>query len=159
MTAQPKIVTFLTYDGRAEEALELYTSVFPNSKVLSTTRYGEAGPLPAGTFMTGEIELEGLRLILLNGGESFSFSQGFSLCVNCDTQEEIDEYWERLSDGGEQGPCGWLTDRFGVSWQIVPRVLGELLNDPDPARANRAMQAMLQMGKLEIKTLEDAARG
>lgn len=151
-----KITTFLTYNDQAEEAVNLYTSVFKNAKILNVNRYGEGGPMPAGAFMTAEFELEGQRFVALNGGPSFSFAQGISLLVNCDTQEEIDEYWERLSEGGEQGPCGWLTDRFGVSWQIVPRTLGGLLSDPDSAKAQRVMNAMLQMGKLEIKTLQDA---
>jgi predicted 3-demethylubiquinone-9 3-methyltransferase (glyoxalase superfamily) len=154
----PKIVTFLTFDGRAEEAVTLYTSVFRNSKIVSTTRYpeGAPGPLKAGSFMTAEFELEGQPFVALNGGPSFIFSQGISLCVNCETQDEVDELWEKLSEGGEKGPCGWLTDRFGVSWQIVPTVLGTMLSDPDPAKSQRVMKAMLQMSKLEIKALEDA---
>lgn len=154
--ADQKIVTFLTFNDRAEEAVNLYTSVFRNAKILSTSRYGEGAPAPAGSFMSAEFELEGQRYIALNGGPSFTFAQGISLLVNCDTQEEIDELWERLSDGGEKGPCGWLTDRFGVSWQIIPRDLGAWLSDPDPAKAKRVMDAMLQMSKLEIKVLEDA---
>jgi predicted 3-demethylubiquinone-9 3-methyltransferase (glyoxalase superfamily) len=154
--SQPKIVTFLTYNDNAEDAVNLYTSVFKNSKILNTTRYGDAGPGPAGSLMTAEFEIEGQPFVALNGGSGFSFSQGMSLCVNCDSQDEVDELWDKLSEGGEKGPCGWLTDRFGVSWQIVPRVLSRLLSDPDPVKAQRVMSAMLQMGKLEIKTLEEA---
>lgn len=154
---QKKITTFLTYDGRAEEAIELYTSVFPNSRVTSTRRYGEAGPGEPGSLMTATFELDGQEFMALNGGSSFTFSQGISLFVDCEDQAEVDELWEKLSDGGEKGPCGWLTDRFGVSWQIIPRRLGELLGDEDPAKANRAMEAMLKMGKIEVAELERAA--
>jgi predicted 3-demethylubiquinone-9 3-methyltransferase (glyoxalase superfamily) len=153
---QNKITTFLTYDGDAEEAIVLYTSVFPNSRVTSTRRYGDAGPGPKGSLMTATFELDGQEFMALNGGPSFAFAQGISLFVDCETQEQVDELWERLSEGGEQGPCGWLTDRFGVSWQIVPRRLGELLDDEDPEKANRVMEAMLKMGKIEIAELERA---
>ena len=156
---QKKITTFLTYDGQAEEAMNLYTSVFPNSKVTSTRRYGEAGPGEAGSLMTGTFELDGQEFMALNGGSSFTFGQGISLFVNCETQDEVDDLWERLSEGGEQGPCGWLTDRFGVSWQIIPRQLGELLGDEDTEKANRVMNAMLKMTKIEIAELERAAQG
>jgi predicted 3-demethylubiquinone-9 3-methyltransferase (glyoxalase superfamily) len=151
-----KIVTFLTFDDEAEEAVNHYTSVFKNSKIIRTNCYPEGGPVTAGSFMSAELELDGQPFFALNGGPSFTFSQGISLFVNCDSQEEIDELWERLSEGGEKGPCGWLTDRFGVSWQIVPRVLGAFLSDPDPEKAQRVMDAMLQMTKLEIKTLQQA---
>jgi predicted 3-demethylubiquinone-9 3-methyltransferase (glyoxalase superfamily) len=154
----PEITTFLTYDGTAEEAVALYTSVFDNSRILSTNHYGEAGPEEAGSVMTISFELEGREFIALNaGGEDFKFTPGISLLVSCETQEEIDDLWEKLSDGGEKGPCGWLTDRFGVSWQIAPRVLGELLSDPDREKANRVMGAMLGMKKIEIAGLEEAA--
>ncbi|MGH3014223.1 MAG: VOC family protein [Gaiellaceae bacterium] len=153
---QKKITTFLTFDDQAEEAMELYTSVFENSRILSTTRYGAEGPGPEGSLMTGTFELAGDEFMALNGGPSFSFAQGISLFVDCETQEEVDELWEKLSEGGEKGPCGWLTDRFGVSWQIIPRVLGELLNDEDPEKSKRVMQAMLQMGKIEIDGLRRA---
>jgi predicted 3-demethylubiquinone-9 3-methyltransferase (glyoxalase superfamily) len=153
---QQKITTFLTYDGRAEEAVAHYTSVFDNSRIVETTRYGEAGPGESGSVMTVTFELEGQRFIALNGGPSFNFSQGISLLVSCEDQEEVDRLWERLSEGGQPGPCGWLTDRFGVSWQIVPRILGELLADPDRIKANRVMDAMLQMGKIEIAGLQEA---
>jgi predicted 3-demethylubiquinone-9 3-methyltransferase (glyoxalase superfamily) len=151
-----KITTFLTFDGRAEEAVNFYTSVFPNSRILKTSRYGDAGPQPKGSFMSATFELEGQEFIALNGGPSFSFTPGISLFVSCDTQEEVDELWEKLSEGGKQVACGWLTDRFGVSWQVVPRVLGEMLNDEDPERANAVMNAMLQMTKIEIDGLRRA---
>jgi predicted 3-demethylubiquinone-9 3-methyltransferase (glyoxalase superfamily) len=154
-----KITTFLTYDGRAEEAAELYTSVFANARILDTSYYTEAGPHEPGSVMTVTFEIEGQQFIALNA-EGFSFAQGISLMVNCETQDEIDELWEKLSaDGGEQGPCGWLTDRFGVSWQIVPRVLGELISDSDREKASRVMSAMLGMRKIEIAGLEEAAEG
>jgi predicted 3-demethylubiquinone-9 3-methyltransferase (glyoxalase superfamily) len=153
---QKKITTFLTFDGRAEEAIEFYTSIFDDSRVTSTTRYGDAGPGENGSFMTGTFELAGQEFMALNGGESFTFTTGISLFVDCETQEEIDELWERLSEGGEQGPCGWLTDKFGVSWQIIPRALGELLGDEDAEKSQRVMEAMLQMGKIDIAGLRRA---
>ena len=153
---QKKITTFLTFDGRAEEAIEFYRSIFDDSRITSTTRYGDAGPGEKGSFMTGTFELAGQEFMALNGGPSFTFSQGISLFVDCETQEEVDDLWERLSAGGEQGPCGWLTDKFGVSWQIVPRVLGELLADEDAERSQRVMEAMLQMGKIETAELQRA---
>lgn len=154
-----RITTFLTFDGRAEEAVAFYTSIFDNSRILDSTRYGEAGPEPEGSFMSATFELDGQEFIALNGGPSFSFSQGISLFVSCETQEEVDTYWEKLSEGGEPGPCGWLTDKFGVSWQVVPRALGELLGDPDPQKSARVMEAMLQMGKIEIEGLRRAYDG
>jgi predicted 3-demethylubiquinone-9 3-methyltransferase (glyoxalase superfamily) len=154
---QKKITTFLTYDGRAEEAMNLYTSVIPNSRITSTRYYGEAGPGEAGSLMTGTFELDGQEFMALNGGSSFTFGPGFSLFVSCETQDEVDQLWEKLSEGGEKGQCGWLTDRFGVSWQIVPTALGELLGDPDREKANRVMNAMLKMTKIEIAELEQAA--
>ncbi|HSK14993.1 MAG TPA: VOC family protein [Gaiellaceae bacterium] len=151
------ITTFLTFENQAEEAVALYTSVFPDSRVVSARRYGANGLGPEGSLMTAEFELAGQRFMALNGGPSFAFSQGISLFVSCETQEEVDELWEKLTaGGGEPGPCGWLTDRFGVSWQIVPRALGELLGDPDPEKAGRVMQAMLGMGKIEIDGLRRA---
>jgi predicted 3-demethylubiquinone-9 3-methyltransferase (glyoxalase superfamily) len=153
---QKKITTFLTFDDRAEEAIEFYTSIFDDSRILSTTRYGEAGPRPAGSLMTATFELAGQEFVALNGGPSFSFAQGISLYVDCETQEEVDELWERLSAGGEQGPCGWLTDKFGVSWQIIPRALPELLGDDDAEKSQRVMEAMLRMGKIEIDGLRRA---
>jgi predicted 3-demethylubiquinone-9 3-methyltransferase (glyoxalase superfamily) len=151
-----KITTFLTYDGRAEEAVDFYVSIFENSRIVSSNRYGEAGPAPAGTFMSASFELAGQRFIALNGGPSFTFSQGISLFVDCEAQEEVDELWKKLSEGGEEGRCGWLTDKFGVSWQIIPRALGELLNDDDPEKAGRVMKAMLEMSKIDIDGLRRA---
>jgi predicted 3-demethylubiquinone-9 3-methyltransferase (glyoxalase superfamily) len=153
---QKKITTFLTFDGRAEEAVDFYTSVFDDSKILSKSHYGAAGPGAAGSMMSATFELAGQEFVALNGGPSFTFSQGISLFVDCETQDEVDELWETLSEGGEKGPCGWLTDKFGVSWQVIPRALGELLGDEDPEKAQRVMNAMLQMGKIEIEGLRRA---
>lgn len=147
---QKKITTFLTFDDQAEEAMNFYTSIFPDSRIVSTT------PGPNGTLMSASFELAGQEFMALNGGPSFSFAQGFSLYVDCETQEEVDEFWEKLSEGGEKGPCGWLTDRFGVSWQVIPRALVEMLNDEDPEKARRVMEAMLQMSKIEIEDLRKA---
>lgn len=154
-----RITTFLTFDDRAEEATDFYTSIFENSRILSSTRYGDAGPGPEGALMSATFELDGQRFMALNGGPSFRFEQGISLFVDCETQEEVDRYWEALSEGGEKGPCGWLTDKFGVSWQVVPRALGELLSDEDPEKAQRVMNAMLQMSKIEIEGLRRAYEG
>lgn len=151
-----KITPFLWFDDNAEQAAEFYASIFPESQIVSTSRYGEAGPGPAGTAMTVTFQLQGQEFTALNGGPQFEFTEAISFVVNCETQEEVDELWEKLSDGGEEGQCGWLKDRFGLSWQIVPSVLGELLNDPDPVRAESAMQAMLQMRKLDIDRLKHA---
>jgi predicted 3-demethylubiquinone-9 3-methyltransferase (glyoxalase superfamily) len=156
---QRKITTFLTFDGRAEEAADFYTSIFENSRILSTTRYEAGGPGPEGQLMSATFELAGQEFMALNGGPSFTFSQGISLYVDCEDQEEVDELWEKLTDGGEPGPCGWLTDRFGVSWQIIPRALGELLADANRDKAGRVMEAMLQMGKIEIEGLRRAYEG
>jgi predicted 3-demethylubiquinone-9 3-methyltransferase (glyoxalase superfamily) len=153
---QKKITTFLTFDDRAEEAIEFYTSIFPDSRITGRSYYGDAGPGEKGSFMTGTFELAGQEFMALNGGSSFTFAQGISLFVDCETQAEVDELWERLTEGGEPGPCGWLTDKFGVSWQIVPRVLLEYLADEDPERSQRVMEAMLQMGKMDIAGLERA---
>jgi predicted 3-demethylubiquinone-9 3-methyltransferase (glyoxalase superfamily) len=156
---QKKITTFLTFDGRAGEAAELYTSVFPESRITSKRYYGATGPGTEGELMTATIELCGQEFMLLNGGPSFEFGQGFSLFVDCEDQAEVDELWEKLTaDGGEESMCGWLRDKFGVSWQIVPRRLNELLGDEDPGRAQRAMEAMLQMRK-NVAELERAADG
>jgi predicted 3-demethylubiquinone-9 3-methyltransferase (glyoxalase superfamily) len=155
-----KITTFLTFDGQAEEAVRFYTSVFEGSRILSERRYGPAGPGPEGSLMTASFEVAGQEFMALNGGPSFEFSQGISLFVDCETQDEVDELWEKLTaDGGQPGPCGWLTDRFGVSWQIVPRALGELLGDEDPEKANRVMEAMLGMQKIEVDGLRRAYEG
>jgi predicted 3-demethylubiquinone-9 3-methyltransferase (glyoxalase superfamily) len=156
---QKKITTFLTFDGRAEEAVEFYTSIFEDSRILSTTRFEAGGPGPEGELMSATFELTGQEFMALNGGPSFTFSQGISLFVDCEDQGEVDELWERLTDGGEPGPCGWLTDRFGVSWQIIPRALGELLADEDREKAGRVMQAMLRMSKIEIEGLRRAHGG
>ena len=153
------IVPCLWFDTEGEAAAELYTSVFPNSKILDIAHYGEAGPRPAGTVMTVSFELNGQEFLALNGGPDFTFSEAVSFQVMCEDQDEVDLFWSKLGEGGEHGPCGWLKDRFGLSWQIVPTRLGELLGDPDPARARRAMTAMLGMGKLDIAELEQAADG
>ena len=153
-----KISPFLWFDHQAEEAVTFYTSIFKNSKVGTITRYGEAGPGPKGSVMTVPFELDGQQFTALNGGPHFSFTAAISFVVNCETQEEVDEFWEKLSEGGKQVECGWLTDKFGVSWQIVPTVLIELLQDKDPERSQRVMKAMLQMKKLDIAGLEKAYR-
>ena len=154
-----KITTFLTFNDRAEEAVRFYTTVFKGSKILNTTRYGDAGPGPKGSLMTATFELFGQRFMALNGGPSFQFSHGISLMVNCETQAEIDEYWEKLSEGGKKIECGWLTDKFGVSWQIVPAILGTLMTDKDPKKTDRVMKAVLQMKKLDIAKMKAAAEG
>ena len=151
------IVPCLWFDTEGEAAAELYTSVFPNSKILDVARYGEAGPRPAGTVMTVSFELNGQEFLALNGGPDFTFTEAVSFQVFCDDQEEVDRYWNALSEGGEEGPCGWLKDRFGLSWQIVPTRLMELIRDPDRGRAHRATQSMLGMMKIEIAELERAA--
>jgi predicted 3-demethylubiquinone-9 3-methyltransferase (glyoxalase superfamily) len=156
MAIQQKITPFLWFDKQAEEAANLYVSVFKNSRVTGINRYGEAGPGPAGTAMTVSFELEGQEFTALNGGPEYKFTEAISFFVNCESQEEVDELWEKLSAGGEQGPCGWLKDKYGVSWQIVPTVLGELLGDPDPVKSQRVMQAMLQMKKIDIEGLKQA---
>ena len=152
----PTLTTFLTFEDQAEEAVDFYTSIFANSRIVSTNRYGDAGPGPKGSVLTATFELEGQPFVALNGGPSFTFSPGISLLVSCESQDEVDEYWERLSEGGEKGPCGWLTDKFGVSWQVVPRALGEMLSAEDPEKANRVMEAMLQMSKIELDDLRRA---
>ena len=154
-----KITPFLWFDTEGEDAAEFYVSVFPNSRIVDVTHYGEAGPRAAGTVMTVAFELDGQRFVALNGGPDFTFSEAISFEVECEDQDEVDSYWNTLSEGGEQGPCGWLKDKFGLSWQIVPRRLTELLSDPDTAKAQRVMGAMLQMRKIEIAELERAAEG
>ena len=151
-----RITPFLWFNDNAEEAINLYTSIFPNSKIVSVTRYGEGAPGPAGSVMTANFELDGLGFIALNGGPLFSFSPAISFFVSCKTQAEVDELWGKLAEGGEEQPCGWVKDRFGLSWQIVPTVLGELMGDPDPVKAQRVMQAMLKMFKLDIAALQQA---
>ena len=155
----PQITPNLWFDTEGEDAATFYTSVFPNSKIVEITRYGSAGPRPEGLVMTVEFELDGQRFIALNGGPQFRFNEAISLEILCDSQEEVDRYWGALGEGGEHGPCGWLKDRFGVSWQVVPRRLNELIADPDREKAQRVMAAMLQMGKLELDKLERAAAG
>ena len=152
-----KITPCLWFDTNGEEAAEFYTSVFPNSRIVSVARYGEAGPRAAGTVMTVNFELDGQAFVALNGGPDFTFSEAISFQVDCADQEEVDRYWSKLSEGGEEGPCGWLKDRFGVSWQVVPRALPELLGDPDREKSQRVMAAMLQMKKIEVDALERAA--
>jgi len=152
-----KITPFLWFDTEGEDAAKFYTSVFPNSKIGEISRYGSAGPRPEGTVMTVSFELDGQRFVALNGGPEFRFSEAVSFLVNCDTQDEVDSYWSALSEGGEEGPCGWLKDKFGLSWQIVPKRLPELLADPDRERAQRVMEAMLKMRKIEVDELERAA--
>jgi len=154
-----KITPFLWFDGQAEEAAELYTSIFENSKVLNVSHYGEAAPGETGSVMTVEFELEGVKFVGLNGGPEFQFTEAVSFQVSCETQDEVDDLWAKLSEGGEEGPCGWLKDRFGLSWQIIPTALPRLLEDPDREKANRVMNAMLQMRKIEIAELERAAAG
>ena len=154
----PRIVPNLWFDTEAEEATEFYTSTFPSSRIVAVTRYGAAGPRDAGLVMTVEFDLDGQRFVAINGGPEFTFNEALSLEIRCTSQDEIDEYWDALTaDGGEPGPCGWLKDKYGLSWQIVPRALNELLADPDPARADRAMQAMLKMTKLDVAELQAAA--
>jgi len=150
---------FLWFDTQAEEAANFYTSLFPNSKILTVTRYGEAGPGEAGSVMTVDFELNGQEFVALNGGPRFKFTEAVSFLVNCETQEEVDDFWEKLSEGGEKGPCGWLKDKYGLSWQVVPTVLSELLSDPDPEKSQRVMKAMLEMGKIEIEPLQRAYEG
>jgi predicted 3-demethylubiquinone-9 3-methyltransferase (glyoxalase superfamily) len=152
-----KITPCLWFDTEGEEAATFYTSVFPNSRILDVAHYGEAGPREAGTVMTVEFELDGQKFVALNGGPQFTFSEAISFQVSCEDQEETDRYWSKLSQGGEEGPCGWLEDRFGLSWQIVPRRLRELLGDPDREKSQRVMNAMLEMKKIQIDELERAA--
>ena len=153
----PQLTPCLWFDTDGEDAAELYTSVFPNSKILDVARYGAAGPRPEGTVMTVSFELDGQKFLALNGGPDFTFNEAVSFQIHCRDQAEVDHYWEKLGEGGEHGPCGWLKDRFGLSWQVVPDRLPELLGDPDREKAQRVMAAMLQMGKLEIAELQRAA--
>ncbi len=155
-----KITPFLWFDDKAEEAVNFYVSIFKNSKIGTVTRYGEEGSKvsgrPKGTAMIVTFSLDGQELMALNGGPQFKFSEAISFLVNCETQEEVDELWEKLSEGGEEGRCGWLKDKYGLSWQIVPTVLGEMLQDKDAEKSERVMNAMLKMDKIEIKTLKQA---
>jgi predicted 3-demethylubiquinone-9 3-methyltransferase (glyoxalase superfamily) len=157
MPTPQKIVTFLWFNNNAEEAMNFYCSIFKNSKILEIARYGDTGPGPKGSVMTGRFQLEGQQFIALNGGPTFKFTEAISLVVNCDTQQEIDDLWTKLTaGGGAPVQCGWLRDKFGLSWQIVPSILGELVNEKDSVRSNRVMQALLQMTKLDIATLKAA---
>lgn len=156
MAKMQKIIPFLWFDMEAEEAANFYVSIFEDSRIVKMARYGQAGPRPEGMVMTVAFQLEGQDFTALNGGPEFEFNEAVSFLVNCETQEEVDELWDKLSAGGEKGPCGWLKDRFGVSWQIVPTVLQEMLQDEDADRANRVMKAMLQMTKIDIPALEKA---
>jgi predicted 3-demethylubiquinone-9 3-methyltransferase (glyoxalase superfamily) len=156
---QNKITPNLWFDNQAEEAASFYTSVFKDSRIVNTTHYPENSPGPAGTVMTVEWELDGQRFVGINGGPQFTFSEAVSFQVNVETQDDLDYYWDRLSDGGEEGPCGWLKDKFGLSWQVVPTGMDEVFADPDPKRAERAMQAMLKMSKIDIAEMRRAADG
>jgi predicted 3-demethylubiquinone-9 3-methyltransferase (glyoxalase superfamily) len=156
---QPRITPNLWFDTEAEEAAGFYISVFKNSRIVNVTHYTEAGLRSAGMVMTVEFELDGQRFAGINGGPQFKFDEAVSFQINCETQDDVDYYWEQLSEGGEEGPCGWLKDRYGLSWQVVPTGMEELFADPDPERARRAMQAMLGMGKLDIAALRSAADG
>lgn len=153
----PKIVPCLWFDGQAEQAAAHYTAIFPDSKILGVTRYGPGTPGPEGSVMTVNFSLDGQQFVALNGGPQFTFTEAVSFQILCADQDEVDYYWDRLSDGGQEGPCGWLKDRFGLSWQVVPTLLLELIEDPDPDRAQRATQAMLGMSKIEIAELLQAA--
>ena len=153
----PKITPCLWFDTQGEEAAEFYTSIFPNSRIVDVARYGEAGPREAGTVMVVKFELDGQEFVALNGGPDFTFDEAISFQIDCADQDEVDRYSEALTDGGAQGPCGWVKDRFGLSWQVVPARLIELLGDPDEAKAQRAMAAMLEMRKIDIAAVEAAA--
>jgi predicted 3-demethylubiquinone-9 3-methyltransferase (glyoxalase superfamily) len=159
MSAQ-KVTTYLWYDHEAEDAARLYTSIVKNSRITNVTRYGDAGPGPKGTAMIVNFELDGQEFLALNGGPMYKFTEAISLLVHCENQKEVDELWSKLTaDGGEESMCGWLKDRFGLSWQIIPDVLGRLIGDPDPEKARRATEAMLQMKKIDIAGLERAHAG
>jgi predicted 3-demethylubiquinone-9 3-methyltransferase (glyoxalase superfamily) len=154
-----KITPFLWFDKQAEDAANFYTSIFKNSKLGKISRYGDAGPGPKGSVMVVSFELNGQEFTALNGGPHFKFTEAVSFVVNCETQSEVDYYWDKLSQGGQESRCGWLKDKFGLSWQIVPIALAKLLSDPDPEKSKRVMQAMLQMSKIDIATLERVHRG
>lgn len=154
-----KITPFLWYDNQAEEAINFYISLFKNSRILDVSRYGEGAPMPAGLLMSATFMLDGQQFMALNAGPYFKFTEAFSMYVNCETQEEVDELWEKLTQEGEESQCGWLKDKYGLSWQIIPKQLGQLLGDPDREKAGRVMQAMLQMQKLDIAKLEQAYAG
>jgi predicted 3-demethylubiquinone-9 3-methyltransferase (glyoxalase superfamily) len=151
-----KITPYLWFDDKAEEAMNFYVSIFKNSKITNVSRYGEEGPGPKGKVMAATFQLDGQEFMALNGGPQFTFTEAVSFLVNCETQQEVDKLWATLSEGGEEGRCGWLKDKYGLSWQIIPTVLGELLGDKDPQKAGRVMQAMLKMQKIDIKALKQA---
>ena len=159
MAGKQKITTFLWFDNNAEEAMKHYVSIFKNSKILSVTRNGKAGPGPEGTVLVGSFQLEDQEFTALNGGPQFKFTEAISLVVNCDSQKEVDDFWTKLSAGGAPGQCGWLKDKFGLSWQVVPRVMMKLLQDKDPAKSQRVMRVMMQMTKIDIAALQRAHRG
>jgi predicted 3-demethylubiquinone-9 3-methyltransferase (glyoxalase superfamily) len=152
-----KITPFLWFDGKAEEAANFYVSIFKNSKIMSVGRYGEAGPGPKGSAMSVTFQLDGQEFFALNGGPHFTFTPAISFFVNCQTQEEVDDLWDKLSAGGKTNRCGWLTDKYGLSWQVIPSILSELLQSKDAGKSNRAMKAMMQMTKIDIKALQQAA--
>jgi predicted 3-demethylubiquinone-9 3-methyltransferase (glyoxalase superfamily) len=154
-----KITPFLWFNDNAEEAMNFYVSIFKNSRIVSVSRYGEGGPGPKGQVMTGTFELEGQRFMALNGGPLFKFTEAISLFVDCEGQPEVDSLWEKLSAGGEKSRCGWLKDKFGVSWQVIPKALGQLMGDKDPEKSKRVMMAMLQMGKIDVQALQRAYDG
>lgn len=154
-----KITPFLWFDTQAEDAAQFYVSIFDKARIVNVTRYGDSGPGPKGGVMTVEFELAGQRFIALNGGPHFKFTEAISMAVSCETQEELDHYWARLTEGGQEVQCGWLKDKYGLSWQVVPAAMGRLVGGPDPEGSRRAMQAMMQMKKLDIAALEKAYRG
>ena len=158
-TSVQKITPFLWFDTQAEEAANFYTSIFKNSKITNVARYGGAGPGTEGSVMTVSFELEGQAFTALNGGPEFNFTEAVSFFVNCKDQQEVDELWQKLTEGGEEGPCGWLKDKYGLSWQIVPVALMEMMSDPDPEKAKRVTEAMFQMKKIDVPTLERAYEG
>ncbi len=156
----PKISPFIWFDTQAEEAANLYTSIFPNSKILAVARYGDAGPGPKGSVMTVQFQLDGLEVIALNGGPIYKLTEAFSLSVDCKTQDEVDRYWTQLTaNGGQEGPCGWLKDKFGLSWQVTPTLLPQMLSDTDRKKAARVMEAMMKMKKIDIAGLKRAYEG
>ncbi len=154
-----KITPFLWFDNQAEEAMNFYVSLFKNSKVVNVSRYGEGAPVPAGTVMSATFELDGQTIMALNGGPQFKFTEAISFFVDCENQAEVDHFWNKLCEGGEPGPCGWLKDKFGLSWQVIPKQLGQLLGDPDPDKSRRAMEAMLKMSKIDVAALQQAYNG
>ncbi|MDT9681285.1 VOC family protein [Streptomyces sp. TRM76323] len=156
---QQKITPFLWFDTEAEEAANHYTAIFDDSRIVKVDRYPEGTPMPAGTVMTVEFELAGQRYVAMNGGPEFKFNEAVSLSVACEDQEEVDYFWSRLGAGGEEGPCGWLKDKYGLSWQVTPRVLDEMITDPDPEKAKRVTKAMMGMKKIDIQGLRDAYQG